>query len=325
MTDGRAGHHGDIGYVFEDQGPNSPPNDSTVKAFGSNVVPDTLEGSHEAVRVFNADRKAAEIIEQVFDGSWSVTFDLSTPPWWLAAILGQPSSSSVSGDLYDYTYALSNNNDPVSLRLYAPTDGFSDYEVYAGAVISSVTVNQSVPDSPEVTLTGAYATEPTRQSSPSVSIPDLAESTYSNRHAEVQFDGNTVGKSQSTELSIEANTELVNEIGSANAVDFIPKTFAPDLTMDHIVWVGQTVDMLDKFKSAGQVATKLKFDNGGTGDSKYVVDFSVSGSKANQWSQSGRNDPEADLVDELQNMAEDVSVTVSTAAESTGNPPGITL
>lgn len=325
MGDSRAGHHGDTVYVFEDNGFNSSPSDTTAKAFGSNAVMDTAEGSHEAVRVFNAGRTAAEIIKQVFDGAWSVTCDLATPPWWLAGVFGQPSSSNVSGDLYNYTYNLTDATDPISLRLYTPTDGFSDYEVYAGAVIASVSVNQSVPDSPEITITGAYATPPSRQSSPSLTIPGLSESTFSNRHAEVQIDGSTVGKAQSTNLNLEAGTELVNEIGSGSAVDFSPKTFAPDLTVEKIVWNNQTVDLLQTFLDANQVTTKLLYDNTGSGEDAYTLDWNVTGSFPNQWSESGRNDPEADLMQELQNMGEDANVVVGTDAESTGNPPGITL
>lgn len=325
MPDSRAGHHGDVVYTFEDAGFDTSPNDTTFKNFGSNATLDTYEGSHEAVRVFNADRKAAEIIRQNFDGAWSVTCDLGPPPWWLAAIFGQPTSTNVTGALYDYDYDLANGNDPVSLRLYMPTDGFNNYEYLPGAVIASVTVDQSVDGSPELSITGAYAREPQRASTLSVTPPSLSESTYSNRDAEVTVDGTTVGRAQNTNVSLEANTDLVGEIGSEFAVDYSPKTFAPDVTHDKIRWVGQSVDPLDRFKQANQVAVVLKYDNGLTGEDEYSVDWTVSDSFPNQWSETGRNDPEADLMEELQEMGEDATVQVTTDAGSSGNPPGITL
>jgi len=151
MPESRAGHHGDVGYTFEDAGYDAAPNDSTVKTFGGNATMDTFDASHEAVREYNASRTAAEIIEQAFDGGWGVTFDLGAePPWWLAGILGQPTSTNVSGSLYDYTYDLDNGNDPVSLRLYAPTEGFSNYEMLPGCYIVSASIDQSQGDSPEV-------------------------------------------------------------------------------------------------------------------------------------------------------------------------------
>lgn len=325
MPQVRAGHHGDLVYVFEDAGFDTAPTDTTPKVFGSNLTMDTFEGGHQAARKYNAGRRAAEIIEQNFDGAWGASFELSEPPWWLAGVFGQPTSTLVSGALYDYTFGLDNGNDPVPLRLYAPTDGFSNYEMIPGAVPVSVTVDQSDNSSPEVSIAGGYARQPVNQSTPSVSIPAFSESTFSNRHAEIQVDGSTVGRSQNTSANLETGTELVSEIGSENMVDFRPGAFTPSLTYSHIMWVGQTVDMLQRFRDANSVTTALRFDNGLTGENVYTVDFNFTGSFPNQWSETGRNDPDANLVEELQDMALDTTVDVSTDAGESGNPPGITL
>jgi len=325
MGDSRAGHHGDVTYCFEDNGFDTDPSDTEQKIFGSNAVLDTFDGSHEAVRVFNADRKAAEIIEQVFDGSWTVTCDLGEPPWWLAGIFGQPTSTNVSGSLYEYTYDLSNATDPISLRLYLPTEGFGDYKVIPGAVIASVSIDQSQPNSPELSISGAYAREPFEDNTLSISVPNFGESTFSNRHAEVTVGGSSVGKVQNANVSLEANTEMVNEVGSGNAVDFIPKTFAPDVTHDKIISTTEMTDLFDRFTGASQAAVALKYDNGGSGEDVYTVDWNIVDSFPNSWSESGRNDPEADLMNELQEMGEDANVVMQTDAGSSGNPPGITL
>lgn len=316
----RAGYHGNVAYCFEDGGFDSAPTDSTFKGFGGNATLDTFDGSHQAVRVFNADRKAAEIIEQTFDGSWSITTEgFTEPPWWLAALYGQPTTDNPAGSQYTHTYDLSNGNDPVSLRLYMPTDGFNEYEYIGGAVVASISVDQSSDGSPEITINGAYASEPERASDLDPTVPDFAESSFSNRDAEVIADGDTIGKAQSTTVSLESNTELIGEIGSENAVDFTPRTWAPSVDVEKIVSVGQTVDPLQRWKDATQVALELVYDNGQTGDDMYTVDFNVSGSFPNEWSESGRNDPEADLTEELSEMAEDATVEVTT---DTATPPG---
>lgn len=319
MGDVRAGHHGDVVYVFEDNGFDTTPSDTTFKNFGGNTTVDTLEGGHQAVRVFNASRKAAEIIQQLFDGAWSVTCDLTDPPWWLAGVFGQPTSTLISGSLYEHKYSLGDSNNPVPLRLYLPTDGFNKYEMLAGCVIASVSVDQSPDGSPELSISGAYAREPVRQSSPSVTIPSFTESTFSNRHAELKVGGTTVGRAQNTSITLETGTELVPEIGSANMVDFSPKTFAPDVSFDKIKWIGQSVDPLDRFKQASSADVSLGYDNGETGDSQYAVDWTVTDSFPNSWSESGRNDPESNLIEELQEMGEDASVTVTQAVAT---PPG---
>lgn len=330
MPEVRAGHHGDLVYVFEDAGYDATPTDTTMKVFGSNTVMDTFESGHQAARKYNASRTAAEIIDQNFDGAWGASFELSEPPWWLAGVLGQPTSTGTdvdgdgAADIWDYTYDLDNGNNPVSLRLYAPTDGFTNYEMIPGAVIVSMNVDQSQDGSPEISLTGGFAREPVNQSTPSVSIPDFSEATYSNRDAEVLVGGSSLGKAQETSLSVETGTDLVSEIGTGNMVDFSPKALEPDLTYDHIVWVGETVDLLQRFRDANDVTTKLSYDNGQTGSSTYAVEFSVVGSHPNQWSESGRNDPDADLTEELQDLGRDLDVVVTTT-EGGGSPPGITL
>lgn len=312
----KAGHHGDVLYKFEDAGFDTSPSDTTFKIFGSNATLDTYEGSHEAVRVFNADRKAAQIIRQVFDGAWSITGELSEPPWWLSGVWGQPTTTGMDtdgdgvNDLWEHKYSLGDGNDPETLRLYTPTDGFSEVETLSGCAVASFSVDQTQPNNPEFTITGAYAREPFRQAI-SPTIPALSESTFSNRKAELTVGGSTVGRAQNAGLDVQTGTELVGEIGSGQAVDFTPKTFAPDPTWDKILFEGQTVDALQRFLDATSTALSLVYDNGETGSNQYIVDFDVIDSFPNQWSESGRNDPEADLMDELQEMGEDATCTVT--------------
>lgn len=314
----KAGHHGDVLYKFEDAGFDTSPNDTSFKILGSNAILDTFEGSHEAVRVFNADRTAAEIIRQVFDGAWSVSCELSEPPWWLQAVFGSPTSTeTATTGLYDHVYDLTSGGDVETLRLYTPTDGFSNVETLAGCAVASVSVNQSMPGNPEVTLTGAYAREPFRQSI-SPSVPALAESTFNNRKAELTVGGSTVGRAQTATLDVQTGTELVGEIGSGQAVDFTPKVFAPDLSFDKILFETQTVDLLQRFLDATSTSGKLVYDNGLTGTDEYVVSFDVTDSFPNQWSESGRNDPEADLMEELQEMGETMTATIT---EDQAAPP----
>jgi len=321
MSVSRGGHHADVAYVFEDAGFNQPPSDSTFKNFGGNATLDTFEGSHNAVRVFNAERRAAEIIEQNFSGSWSLTLDgFTEPPWWLAGLLGQPSSSNVAGDLYDHQYAVETDTDPVPLRLYGPTEGFDDYKVIPGAVIASVSVDQDNTSSPEVTINGAYAAEPTRESSLTPEPPAFSQSSFQNRDAELQADGDVVGKTQSTTVTLEGNTEMIDEIGSPGPVDFVPRAWEPSVDWTKILTTDQTVDPLSLFTGGGTYSTVLTYDNGETGDAEYSIEFNVTGSLPNDWSESGRNDPDADLTEELSEMAADVAATVTVAEPS---PPGV--
>jgi len=324
MPDVRKGFHGDIQFVFEDSTAfdqtDSDPTDTDFKAFGSNTTMDTFEGGRQAERKYNASRTAAEIIAQNFDGGWGVTFELgAAPAWWLAGIFGDPSTSNPAGEQYEHLYDLDNDNDPRSFRLYAPTDGFSNYYVVPGAWIVSASFDQSADGSPEVNLTGGFASEPFEDTGASPTTPALADDTYSNRDAEVQVDSTTVARAQSTSLTLETGTEGKSEIGAETMVDFAPGAFEPEATFDHIRWVGEAVDFHSRFIDRTQVPLAVNWDNGETGDAKRAVEVDLLNGYPNQWSESNRNDPDADLLEELQEMAQDAEVLISNA---TATPPG---
>jgi hypothetical protein len=321
MVDVRKGFHGDIGYVFEDAGYDTDPTDTTIKGFGGNATMDTFEGGRQAQREYNASRTAAEIIRQNFDGGWGVSFDLGAfPPWWLAGIYGQPDTTNVVDSQYEHLYSIRDGTDPVPLRLYAPTDGFNEYYVVPGAYLVSASIDQGEDGTPEVSLTGGFARDPFEDTGVTTDVPNFSQSTYENRDAELIVDSTTVGRSQSTSLSLETNAEGKSEIGTDKMVDFAPGAFEPSLTYDHIRWVGENVDFHDRFVNATSVTTEIHWDNGETGDELYAVEATVSGSYPDQWSESGRNDPDADLTEELQDVGEDAEVLV---ISDDATPPGV--
>lgn len=315
------GHAADITYTFEDNGFNSAPNDTTFKGFGGNARLETYDASHQAERIYNDERYASEIVESTFDGAWSVTTNYFTePPWFLAALFGQPSTSNPAGSQYVHSYSIGNGNDPVSLRLYLPTDGFNEYEYLGGCIITSITVDQSNDSGPEVSINGAYAQEPQRDSSLSPTVPDFEERSFTNRDAELVVDSDSVAKAQNTSVTLESNTELINEIGSENAVDFTPRAWEPSVDFEKIIATGQTVDPLGRWKNFTEAGVELIYDNGESGDAAYIVDVNVSGSRPNEWNESGRNDPDADLSEEVSEVAENASVEVTV---DVATPPGV--
>jgi hypothetical protein len=326
MPTARSGHHGNISYVFEDAGFNTSPNDTSFKGFGGRARLTTFDAARQAERVYNFGRETAEIIGQNFEGGWEVTMEgLTEPPWWLAAAFGQPTSSNVSGALYDYSYDLANDNDPTSLRLYLPTDGFGEYEYIPGAVLSDLTVSQADDGSPEVVINGFYAEEPQRSSSLSPSVPAFGESSYSNRDAELLVDGDSVGVPQNTELSLATGARPIQGFGSDAVLDWVTGLWEPDVSWTKVIATDQTVDPLNRFKTGSQVNVSLDYDNGLTGEDAYTVNFDLTGSYPDEWSESGRNNPEENLEEQVNELAEGLTASVTTDAGSSGNPPGITL
>jgi len=326
MPDVRAGFHGDILWAFEDAdsfnqtGSLATDSGDPDKTFGSNATMDTFDGGRQAERKYNASRTAAEIIAQNFDGGWGVTFELgAVPAWWLATIYGDPSTSNPVGSQYEHDYDLANNNDPRSIRLYAPTDGFSNYYVVPGCWVVSATINQSQDGSPEVSLTGGFASEPYEDSAQSFDSVSFDDDTFSNRDAEVRVAGSTVGRSQDSSVSLETGTEGKSEIGTESMVDFSPGAFEPEVSIDHIRWVGETVDFHQRFIDRNEVLVEMNWDNGETGDAKRAVEIDLSSSYPDGWAESNRNDPDADLIEELTELGHDATVLL---VNNVSSPPG---
>lgn len=307
----RAGHHANALWDHEpsfDTAPSTP----NPQIFGGNVTVDTNEGSHEAVRIFNADRKAAEIIEQVFDGAWSITGELGPePPWWLSAVLGSPNSTNVAGNLYDHEYGLGVGGDLDSLRIYEQVEGFNTYREIPGCVVATFTIDQSVPGNPEFTISGAYAREPDQNSTLTLDVPEFSKRSFNNRLASLDIGADTPGLIQSTSITVETGTEVINELGTGHGVDFSPKVLAPSVDYEKIIATDQTVDLYQRFVDKNQVDVVLSYDNGESGDAQYRLEFTVGASFPDSWSRTGVNDPEADLSDDLNEMAEDFDAVIT--------------
>jgi hypothetical protein len=206
---------------------------------------------------------------------------------------------------------LDTGGNPESLRLYQPTEGFSDYEEIPGCVVATLTIDQSVPGNPEFTLSGAYAREPLEDNTLSLSVPDFSKRTFNNRLASLDVGADTPGLIQNASITVETGTEIINELGTGHGVDFSPKVLAPSVDFEKIVATDQTVDLYDRFTSKNQVDVVLEYDNGETGDAEYRIEFTVGASFPDSWSKSGVNDPEADLAEDLTEMAEDFSAVVT--------------
>ena len=320
----RAGHHGNFTYVFEDNGYDTAPSDTSFKNFGSNQRLNTFEAGRQAQRIYNADNRAVEIVRQNFDGGWEVTCDINPPPWWLASLFGQPISTQVTGSLYTYDYDLDNNNDQTSLRIYLPTDGFNEYDFLPGAVVGQVSIDQSDDGTPDCTISGFYARDPESATTLDPSPPPLSESTFEHRDAELLVDGSSLGPMQDTTVEITQNPIQISG-WSEYVVDWVQGQWEPSCTWSKIQSTGQNLDALQRFRDANQVNVSLDYDNGLTGEDEYALNFDVADAFPDVFNEGGRNNPDEVLTHELQELGQDATVSITTDSGDSGNPPGITL
>lgn len=307
----RSGRHAGLLYYWEDAGFKQTPNDSTAKPFGANATLDTREGSHNAVRVFNPQsREAAQIIEQNFSGSFTVSFELSNP-WWLGAVISQPSTTGSSAP-YEHTF---DGEDPSSMRLVSPVEGVGE-EALKGCVVSSASISADVPGNPQINLNGAYASEEIlNEGSASTTQPPLEERALTHRQATLSVAGSTESRIQSVSVDIENNNDMIDELGAAEPVDYSPKKREPSVDYGDIVqdqseqkrFYGDSASATSPQRTIeNDVEIRLTFDNGKTGSDKNSLELILGGAFPDTYSRDGVGDAEADLEGELQEMVSTV-------------------
>lgn len=301
-------------YRHEDNGFAQSPNDSTDKALGANATLDTAQGTNNAVRVFEpGSRQAIDIIEQNFDGSFSVSFDY-TNPWWLNFLYGAPSKTDNNDGSYTYTW---NGEKPQSQRIFIGREPDGSMRVLTGCVAASVSVSSNVGDSATITINGAYADDTTTNSIRSQPTIDEKPMTFAD--ASLSLGGDTLGYVQAGSVEVTNDFAMVREWGTRVAIDYAPYTLNPAVNFQKINEDGETENLEKMYGSVGsssvqsnvtnREAMTLTLDNGqsaGSGINK--VAFDLTGSFPADYGESGLGDPQADVTEDINRMAESVTV-----------------
>lgn len=316
-----AGHQSRVSYLWEDDSSGNPdfatssPNDTDNKPFGSDASLNTLEGSNNAVRVFDPNsREAREVIEQHFEGSWSVEFTL-TNPWWLAGVIDYDVGTSGSSAPYTHSF---DGDIPYTMRIVQGTEDIGSERILKGCVIASAEISTSTGGMVTVSLDGAYADEDLSTGGVGAAQPTVNERPLHFAHAKVQRDGSTVSLVQNVSVSIENNTDLIRELGSRIAVDYSPKKRSIDVSYGDIVEDSSEVQRMYGSGTSPQNTVEntkpitVEFDDGGSGSDKNSLTFNIGGAFLNSYSRSGVGDPEADLEGSMSEMA----TTVDAAADN---------
>lgn len=330
MTSASAGHDFTVSYLHEDAGFAAAPDDSDNKPFGGNATVETAEGSNNAVQVFEpGDRTPVEIIEQAFEGSWSVSFAY-TNPWWLQMFYGPPTTSGndPDGDSNSETWThVYDGQDPQSSRIViGRLDDGSD-RILEGCIATSARVEPNVDGTAQVTIQGAYADE-TLDESGATSQPSLEYTPLTFADAALSINGASVGYVQQGTLAIENQTDLIRAWGQRTAIDFSPKQLTPTVDFRKISESGGTSNLQAMYggsatTSAGggvdvDESMTLGLDNGEAHDTTHPVnkvDFNVEGSFPDTYDESGLGQPQEDMTEAVNRLAEGVSAAATNETE----------
>lgn len=312
------GHDFRLHYVHEDAGFLAAPNDSDNKPFGANAALDTAEGANNAQQVFGpASRAPIDIVEQNFEGSWSVSFQY-TNPWWLEMLFGEPSTTDITNESsYAHTY---DGEEPNSSQITIGREDSGKARVLSGCVATRASVQVSVGNPAQVTLEGAYADEEVLSPSSLDAQPSITKKPMTFADALLKKGGTTIGFVQQGTLSIQSNVDLLDEWGSRIAVDFSPKALTPQLNFEKFNEAGETTNLEEMYGGSTSVQEdvpggdnySLVLDNG-KGESSGInkLEVTLTNTFPASYDEDGIGDPQADLSERLNRLAEGVSATAT--------------
>lgn len=297
--------------------------DSVNKTFGGSQSLTQFEGSNNAVDVFSPNsREVSQIIEQHFEGSVSIDFQM-TNPWWIQAVLSAADSpTSLASGAYEYTF---DGTTPLPMVIHA---GYEDratasstgpgYKVLSGVVCASASISISVQGVVEVSLNCAYANEKWSQESLDTQ-PPLEYDVLHYGEAGIDLDGSALSLVQDVSLDIENNTEMIYEVGTRLGVTYSPKGLTPSIDYTQIRQDNTETEDLYGSQGAGSVQSTVDSDspltvttdNGKTGNNANATTFSLEGGFPDTLSTDNFGDPQENLQESINRRLTGISATAT--------------
>lgn len=315
-----AGHDTRLYLLWEDNGFASSSNDSENKPLGWNVQMTTAEGSNALRRIFMpGSRTAVDQIAMLFEGSFSVQFTLSDP-WYLDAILGSSTQTDNSDGSYTYNWT---NADPQSFQLVEGHVESGKERVLKGCVVTRMTIDASIEEEAQVTLEGAYADEEIRDPGALPNQPTPSHDPLTYVEGAVIIDKTTEGYVQSMTLTVEANVDMIREMGSRFPIDFNDKVLTPSVdfsalhdgdeaNLESFYGTNAPSSPAEDPVDGNKVSLEMSFDNGktaGNGINKHT--YAVTGTATDTFGEGGIGDPRADLEETVNRAGEDLDVYIT--------------
>lgn len=305
--------------------------DTDDKPFGGKATLSKLEGSNNAVEIFEPnDREMADLIAQHFDGSFTVDFEWSNP-WWLQSVISEVTGTTDNAD-GSYTHTM-DGDVPRPMMIAA---GYEDratsdaagpaYRYLEGCVVQTATIDTSVEDTASVSLSGAYVNESWDDSVSSLNgQPSLNEDVMTFAEASLDLDSTTLSLVQDASVEINNNTDIIRELGTRIGVDYSPKGRVPSVDYTKIredhsevqdLYGASAATAVQQSVADGEAMT-YQVDNGnsaGSGINKAQV--SLNGQFPESVGTENFGDPQEDLKESINRRLRTVSITATNETSS---------
>lgn len=305
-----AGHDVRAYILWEDNGYNSSPNDTTEKTLGANLRITQAEGSNGALRLHDpGDREASTIVPQRFAGSWSAEFTM-TNGYFMRTVAGSPTSVDNADGTHTHTYDGKYGD---SFQLHIGRENDNDATILKGCVPRSIQIRVSVDETVTVTMDGFYVDEDPNGTL--AAQPATTEDPFTFAQADVKIGGTRVALVQEATLTLELNADPVGELGTRLSVDNSQRVRAPSIDFSKIKETGDDDHRTDLYGGAGgpqqtvdEDGITFEFDNGkaaGSGMNKLVL--TLGGAFPDTYGLTGTGDPEAELTEDVNRMVRTIT------------------
>lgn len=322
------GAHTTLWYKWEDGFGNAPASGDAKKPYGGDASLTQFEGSNNAVDIFQPNsREMAQIIEQHFDGSFSIDFEI-TNPWWLQAVISKASTTDNGDGTYTHEFT---GDLPRPMRIYAgyeanaTSSGDPGRRVLEGCIVQQATIDTSVEDTASASISGAYINESWETLTSLDAQPELNHDVMNYADAMLSLGGSTLSLVQDASVEINNNTDIIRELGTRIGVDYSPKARVPSVDYTKIREDNSEVEDMYGSQAASAVQETVdsdkpmsySLDNGkSAGNGKNTMSLDMDGAFPESLSTENLGNPQEDLQESINRRLRTITVSATNEVES---------
>ncbi len=181
------------------------------KTFGSGVKLTSLERKNNIKDFYGlGNRNVAALLDSKFEGSLSVEFEIANP-WFLRAVLGGEPTKTGTGP---YTWTFAEANIPPSLTIINGIDLATDAVMtYSGCICTDCKISCDNDGPAHATMNFVYAKEAKATAGIGSQVAET-EAPFPFCYNSWNLGSSAIATTQSVEISIENNAELIYGLGS---------------------------------------------------------------------------------------------------------------
>lgn len=243
-----------------DEGDDTTSASGTAKTFGRNVTVDTFEGVNNGQQLYQfSDRVPVQVVEQNFEGSFSVSFVLASFQFLELYDDNIPDNLDSTDSGVDATATF---EEPTSFEMVVNREDSDITRVATGCIPTSLEIDVQVDGTATVTVDGIYANE-YKRTSDTLTQPTIDSDKDPINFADTSFtyEGSSLSLPRGVTISIENNMTLLSVLGQRTAGEYTVGSLTASVDISHAVEVNETDTLESMYGASSGVGTSVADDD----------------------------------------------------------------